>query len=305
MPIIIPDDLPASGILQGENIFVMHEKRALHQDIRPLRIAILNLMPTKITTETQLLRLISNTPIQIEIELLHPKTHISKNTPLEHLTKFYKTFDEVKDEKFDGLIITGAPVEQMEFEEVNYWNELTKIMDWSLTNVYSTFHICWGAQAALYYHYGIKKYPLKEKMFGIFEHRICKPNTMLLRGFDERFYVPHSRHTEIRREDIEKVQEIDILSDSEQAGIYIMKTDGGRQVFVTGHSEYDRFTLKEEYERDVAKGLDIKVPVNYFPDDDPKKEPIVNWRGHANLLFSNWLNYYVYQETPFDLNELK
>ncbi|HOQ36138.1 MAG TPA: homoserine O-succinyltransferase [Acetivibrio sp.] len=305
MPIKIPDTLPAKETLTNENIFVMDEQRALHQDIRPLRIAILNLMPTKITTETQLLRLISNTPIQIEIELLHPKTHISKNTPLEHLTKFYKTFDEVKDEKFDGLIITGAPVEQMEFEEVNYWNELTKIMDWSLTNVYSTFHICWGAQAALYYHYGIKKYPLKEKMFGIFEHRICKPNTMLLRGFDERFYVPHSRHTEIRREDIEKVQEIDILSDSEQAGIYIMKTDGGRQVFVTGHSEYDRFTLKEEYERDVAKGLDIKVPVNYFPDDDPKKEPIVNWRGHANLLFSNWLNYYVYQETPFDLNELK
>ncbi len=305
MPIKIPDTLPAKETLTNENIFVMDEQRALHQDIRPLRIAILNLMPTKITTETQLLRLISNTPIQIEIELLHPKTHISKNTPLEHLTKFYKTFDEVKDEKFDGLIITGAPVEQMEFEEVNYWNELTKIMDWSLTNVYSTFHICWGAQAALYYHYGIKKYPLKEKMFGIFEHRICKPNTMLLRGFDERFYAPHSRHTEIRREDIEKVQEIDILSDSEQAGIYIMKTDGGRQVFVTGHSEYDRFTLKEEYERDVTKGLDIKVPVNYFPDDDPKKEPIVNWRGHANLLFSNWLNYYVYQETPFDLNELK
>jgi len=305
MPIKIPDTLPAKETLTNENIFVMDEQRALHQDIRPLRIAILNLMPTKITTETQLLRLISNTPIQIEIELLHPKTHISKNTPLEHLTKFYKTFDEIKDEKFDGLIITGAPVEQMEFEEVNYWNELTKIMDWSLTNVYSTFHICWGAQAALYYHYGIKKYPLKEKMFGIFEHRICKPNTMLLRGFDERFYAPHSRHTEIRREDIEKVQEIDILSDSEQAGIYIMKTDGGRQVFVTGHSEYDRFTLKEEYERDVTKGLDIKVPVNYFPDDDPKKEPIVNWRGHANLLFSNWLNYYVYQETPFDLNELK
>jgi homoserine O-succinyltransferase len=262
-------------------------------------------MPTKITTETQLLRLISNTPIQIDIELLHPKTHISKNTPLEHLTKFYKTFDEVKDEKFDGLIITGAPVEQMEFEEVNYWNELTKIMEWSLSNVYSTFHICWGAQAALYYHYGIKKYPLKEKIFGVFEHRICKPNTMLLRGFDELFFAPHSRHTEVRREDIEKVKEIDILSDSEQAGVYIMKTDGGRQIFVTGHSEYDRFTLKEEYDRDVSRGLDIKVPVNYFPGDDPKKPPVVNWRGHSNLLFSNWLNYYVYQETPFDLNELK
>jgi homoserine O-succinyltransferase len=305
MPIKIPDSLPAKETLNNENIFVMDEQRALHQDIRPLRIAILNLMPTKITTETQLLRLISNTPIQIDIELLHPKTHISKNTPLEHLTKFYKTFDEVKDEKFDGLIITGAPVEQMEFEEVNYWNELTKIMEWSLSNVYSTFHICWGAQAALYYHYGIKKYPLKEKIFGVFEHRICKPNTMLLRGFDELFFAPHSRHTEVRREDIEKVKEIDILSDSEQAGVYIMKTDGGRQIFVTGHSEYDRFTLKEEYDRDVSRGLDIKVPVNYFPGDDPKKPPVVNWRGHSNLLFSNWLNYYVYQETPFDLNELK
>jgi homoserine O-succinyltransferase len=305
MPIKIPDSLPAKKTLTNENIFVMDEQRALQQDIRPLRIAILNLMPTKIITETQLLRLISNTPIQIEIELLHPKTHISKNTSREHMTKFYKTFDEVKHEKFDGLIITGAPVEQMEFEEVNYWNELKTIMEWSLSNVYSTFHICWGAQAALYYHYGIKKYPLKEKIFGVFEHRICKPNTMLLRGFDECFFAPHSRHTEVRREDIEKVKEIDILSDSEQAGVYVMKTDGGRQVFVTGHSEYDRLTLKEEYDRDISRGFNIKVPANYFPDDDPKKSPVINWRGHANLLFSNWLNYYVYQETPFDLNEIK
>ena len=305
MPIKIPESLPAKKTLTNENIFVMDEQRALQQDIRPLRIAILNLMPTKIITETQLLRLISNTPIQIEIELLHPKTHISKNTSREHMTKFYKTFDEVKHEKFDGLIITGAPVEQMEFEEVNYWNELKTIMEWSLSNVYSTFHICWGAQAALYYHYGIKKYPLKEKIFGVFEHRICKPNTMLLRGFDECFFAPHSRHTEVRREDIEKVKEIDILSDSEQAGVYVMKTDGGRQVFVTGHSEYDRLTLKEEYDRDISRGFNIKVPANYFPDDDPKKSPVINWRGHANLLFSNWLNYYVYQETPFDLNEIK
>lgn len=305
MPIKIPDSLPAKKTLTNENIFVMDEQRALQQDIRPLRIAILNLMPTKIITETQLLRLISNTPIQIEIELLHPKTHISKNTSREHMTKFYKTFDEVKHEKFDGLIITGAPVEQMEFEEVNYWNELKTIMEWSLSNVYSTFHICWGAQAALYYHYGIKKYPLKEKIFGVFEHCICKPNTMLLRGFDECFFAPHSRHTEVRREDIEKVKEIDILSDSEQAGVYVMKTDGGRQVFVTGHSEYDRLTLKEEYDRDISRGFNIKVPANYFPDDDPKKSPVINWRGHANLLFSNWLNYYVYQETPFDLNEIK
>jgi len=304
MPIKIPDDLPAKETLNNENIFVMGEERAIHQDVRPLKIAILNLMPTKIATETQLLRLIGNTPIQVEIELLHPKTHTSKNTSEEHLTKFYKTFDEVKDLKFDGLIITGAPVEHMEFEEVNYWEELKQIMEWSLSNVYSTFHICWGAQAGLYYHYGIKKYLLKEKLFGIFEHRIYKPNTMLLRGFDDVFYVPHSRHTEIRMEDVLKVNELDILSDSEEAGIYVIKTDGGRQIFVTGHSEYDQYTLKQEYDRDVSRGLDIKVPKNYFPDDDPSKPPIVKWRGHANLLFSNWLNYYVYQETPYDLSQL-
>lgn len=304
MPIKIPEDLPAKETLTNENIFVMGEERAIHQDVRPLKIAILNLMPTKIATETQLLRLIGNTPIQVEIELLHPKTHTSKNTSEEHLTKFYKTFDEVKDMKFDGLIITGAPVEHMEFEEVNYWEELKQIMEWSLSNVYSTFHICWGAQAGLYYHYGIKKYLLEEKLFGVFEHRIYKPNTMLLRGFDDVFYVPHSRHTEIRMEDVLKVNELDILSDSEEAGIYVIKTDGGRQIFVTGHSEYDQFTLKQEYDRDISRGLNIKVPKNYFPDDDPTKPPIVKWRGHANLLFSNWLNYYVYQETPYDLSQL-
>lgn len=304
MPIKIPNNLPANEILTRENIFVMPEERAIVQDIRPLRIAILNLMPTKIETETQLLRLIGNTPIQVEVTLLHPKTHIAKNTPEEHLTTFYKTFDEIKDQKFDGLIITGAPVEEMEFEDVNYWEELKLVMDWSLRNVYSTFHICWGAQAALYYHYGVPKYPLREKMFGVFPHKITKPNTMLLRGFDDDFYAPHSRHTEIRREDVEKVKELDILAESDEAGIYIMKTDGGRQIFVTGHSEYDPFTLKAEYDRDVAKGLPINVPQNYFADNDPSKAPVVRWRGHANLLFSNWLNYHVYQDTPYDLNKL-
>lgn len=304
MPIKIPDNLPAKETLTNENIFVMTEQRATHQDIRPLRIAILNLMPTKITTETQLLRLIGNTPLQVEVDLLHPKTHLSKNTPAEHLINFYKTFDEVQHEKFDGLIITGAPVEQMEFEDVTYWCELEKIMEWSKYNVYSTLYICWGAQAGLYYHYGIKKFPLKEKLFGVFQHRVCKTNTMLLRGFDDSFYAPHSRHTEVRREDIEKISALDILSDSESAGIYILKTDGGRQIYVTGHSEYDWDTLKSEYDRDVSKGLDIKVPKNYYPGDDPSKPPIVKWRGHANLLFSNWLNYYVYQETPFDLSQL-
>lgn len=305
MPIKIPDNLPAKETLTNENIFVMTEQRAIHQDIRPLRIAILNLMPAKIITETQLLRLIGNTPLQVEIELLHPKTHISKNTPAGHLTTFYKTFDDVRHEKFDGLIITGAPVEQMEFEQVTYWDELKNIMEWSKKNVYSTFHICCGAQAGLYYHYGIKKYPLKEKLFGIFMHRICKTNTMLLRGFDDCFYAPHSRHTEIRREDIEKISELDILSDSEEAGIYIIKTKGGRQIFVTGHSEYDKDTLKSEYERDVSKGLEIKLPRNYFPGDDYSRSPFVTWRSHANLLFSNWLNYYVYQETPYDLSQLE
>ncbi len=305
LPIKIPNDLPAKEILTNENIFVMPEERALQQDIRPLKIVILNLMPTKITTETQLLRLLGNTIIQVEVTLLHPETHIAKNTPEEHLTNFYKTFDEVKSEKFDGLIITGAPVEEMEFEEVTYWDELTQIMEWSLRSVYSTLHICWGAQAGLYYHYGIKKYPLQEKLFGVFPHRVSKPNTMLLRGFDDNFYVPHSRYTEIKREDIEKVKELEVLSESDEAGIHVLKTDGGKQIFVTGHSEYDPFTLKEEYDRDLAKGVDIKVPKNYFPEDNPCNSPVIRWRGHANLLFSNWLNYYVYQQTPYDLNKLK
>lgn len=305
MPIKIQDDLPAAEILINENIFVMPENRAFHQDIRPLKVAILNLMPTKATTEVQLLRLIGNTPLQIEIELLHTKTHMSKNTSEEHLIKFYKTFDDIKYQKFDGLIITGAPVEQMEFEEVNYWEELKEIMEWSKSNVYSTLHICWGAQAGLYYHYGVPKYDLKEKMFGVFPHRINQRNIKLLMGFDDEFYVPHSRHTEVKKEDIEKVKEISVLAESEESGVYMVSTKGGRQIFVTGHSEYDPLTLKSEYDRDVNKGLNIKVPRNYYPNNDPKQEPMVKWRGHANLLFSNWLNYYVYQETPYDLEQLK
>lgn len=305
MPIKIQDDLPAAEILINENIFVMPENRAFHQDIRPLKVAILNLMPTKATTEVQLLRLIGNTPLQIEIELLHTKTHLSKNTSEEHLIKFYKTFDDVKHEKFDGLVITGAPVEQMAFEEVNYWGELEEIMEWSKSNVYSTLHICWGAQAGLYYHYGVPKYELKEKMFGVFPHKINQRNIKLLMGFDDEFYVPHSRHTEVKKEDIEKVKEISVLAESEESGVYMVSTKGGRQIFVTGHSEYDPLTLKSEYDRDVNKGLDIKVPRNYYPNNDPQKDPMVKWRGHANLLFSNWLNYYVYQETPYDLEQLK
>jgi homoserine O-succinyltransferase len=305
LPIIIPDNLPAKETLASENIFIMPELRAEHQDIRPLRIVILNLMPTKIVTETQLLRLISNTPIQVEVVLLQLQTYISKNISEEHMSNFYKTFSEIKDDKFDGLIITGAPVENFEFEEVDYWQELKEIMDWSIHNVYSTFHVCWAAQAGLYHHYGIKKYPLANKMFGIFPHRISKTNTMLLRGFDDIFYAPHSRHTEITKKDIEAVKELDILSESDEAGVYLIKTDGGRQIFVTGHAEYDPETLKLEYDRDISRGLDIEVPKNYFAGDDPDAQPVVTWRGHANLLFSNWLNYYVYQETPFDLSDLK
>jgi homoserine O-succinyltransferase len=261
-------------------------------------------MPTKIDTETQILRLISNSPLQVDVTFLHPKTHISKNTSAEHLGKFYNTFDDIKNDKFDGLIITGAPVEHLEFEEVSYWSELVEIMEWSLHNVYSTFHICWGAQAGLFYHYGIKKYPLKEKMFGVFPHKVCKKNTKLLRGFDDEFDVPHSRHTEFIKEEVERISDLTILAESTESGIYIIKAKGGRQIFVTGHSEYDSLTLKAEYQRDVDKGLDIKVPKNYFQNDDPNKEPRVTWKGHANLLFSNWLNYYVYQETPYDLSEL-
>lgn len=304
MPIKIPDNLPAAEVLNNENIFVMNEDRAFHQDIRPLRIAILNIMPTKITTETQLLRLIGNSPLQVEIVLLHPKTYQSKHTPEEHLATFYKTFDDIRDENYDGLIITGAPVEQMEFEEVAYWEELQQVMDWSVEHVFSTFHICWGAQAGLYHHFGIPKYTLAEKKFGVFGHHVCKQYVKLLRGFDDYFYAPHSRHTEVRREDIEKVPELEILAESDQAGVYIVASKDGRYIFVTGHSEYDPLTLKAEYDRDIERGLPIAVPENYFPDDDPTKEPIVRWRSHANLLFSNWLNYYVYQETPFDLAQI-
>ncbi|HHW31662.1 MAG TPA: homoserine O-succinyltransferase [Clostridiaceae bacterium] len=305
MPIKIPDNLPAMEILSNENIFVMGYERAFHQDIRPLRIAILNIMPTKIATETQLLRLLSNTPLQVDIVLLHPASYTSKNTPAEHLETFYKTFNEVKDEKFDGLVITGAPVENMDFEEVAYWEELKEIMEWSKTSVFSTLHICWGAQAGLYYHYKIPKYPLKEKMFGVFEHTVNEKFVKLFRGFDDVFFAPHSRHTEVRIEDVEKVPELQILSTSKDAGLYICASRNGRQIFVTGHPEYDPCTLKLEYERDIAKNLKINIPKNYFPGDDPTKDPIVNWRSHANLLYANWLNYYVYQETPYDLNELR
>lgn len=305
MPIKIPDYLPAKEVLLHENIFVMDESRAFQQDIRPLRIAILNLMPTKETTETQILRLLGNTPLQVEFVLLHPKTHNSKNTSLQHLETFYKTFEDVVDEQFDGMIITGAPVETLPFEEVNYWEELQAIMNWSRENVTSTLHICWAAQAGLYHHYSVPKYTVPEKVFGVFPHTVALPNTKLLRGFDDLFYVPHSRHTEVKREDIVKVPEIEILAESEESGVYIAASKDGRQIFVTGHSEYDPFTLKSEYDRDINKGLDIVIPKNYYPDDDPAKTPIVTWRAHANLLFSNWLNYYVYQETPYDLKELK
>ncbi|UJF34535.1 homoserine O-acetyltransferase MetA [Paenibacillus hexagrammi] len=305
MPIKIPDNLPAKEVLNQENIFTMDESVAYHQDIRPLRIALLNLMPTKETTETQLLRLIGNTPLQVEFVLLHPKTHTSKNTSAEHLELFYKTFDDIKEEKLDGMIITGAPVEQMEFEEVNYWQELQQILDWSKENVTSTLHICWAAQAGLYHHFGVPKYPLESKLFGVFPHTIAVPNTKLLRGFDELFYVPQSRHTEVRAEDIRRCPELEILSESEEAGVYIAATKDGKHIFVTGHSEYDACTLKWEYDRDVNKGLPIEVPKNYYPNNDPTQQPFNTWRAHANLLFSNWLNYYVYQQTPFDLNVLK
>jgi homoserine O-succinyltransferase len=305
MPIKIPDDLPANGILSAENIFVMGADRALHQDIRPLSIAILNLMPTKIATETQLLRLLGNSALQVEITLLRTSTYQSKNTPEEHLLAFYQTHDQVRDRKFDGLIITGAPVEHLAFEEVDYWQELVGIMEWSKTHIFSTFYICWGAQAGLYHWYGIPKYALPAKQFGVFPHRVTKKYVKLLRGFDDVFYVPHSRHTEVRREDIEKVPELEILGESHEAGVYLIASKDGRQVYATGHSEYDPLTLKAEYDRDRNLGLPIAVPKNYFPDDDPSQPPEVRWRGHANLLYVNWLNYYVYQETPYDLNQIR
>lgn len=304
MPVNIANNLPAKEILENENIFVMSEDRAAHQDIRPLEIAVLNLMPTKITTETQLLRLMGNTPLQTNITLFYPNSHQSKNTPEEHLLAFYQSFDQIRERKFDGLIITGAPVEQMPFEEVDYWNELKEIMDWSLTNVFASLFICWGAQAGLYHFYHVPKYPLPAKMFGVFEHSTTRTNVKLLRGFDDVFYAPHSRHTEVRRADIEKVPELEILAESETAGIYLAISRNGHQVFVPGHPEYDPLTLKSEYERDVKKGLPINVPHNYYPNDDPSQPPFVRWRGHANLLYSNWLNYYVYQETPYDLRRI-
>jgi homoserine O-succinyltransferase/O-acetyltransferase len=304
MPIKIPNNLPAVNTLENENIFVMDESRAYAQDIRPLRILLLNLMPTKIATETQLLRLLGNSPLQVEFDFLYTATYAPKNTSHEHLVKFYETFDSVRNRKYDGMIITGAPIEQLPFEEVEYWDELCEIMDWSRRNVYSTLHICWGAQAALYHHYGIPKYDLPQKMFGVFPHTVNMKEKMLFRGFDDIFYVPHSRHTEIRREDIEKVPRLSILAESTEAGIYAVIDKKARQLFITGHSEYDPLTLKNEYDRDVAQGLPINVPNNYYPGDDPTQPPVVRWRSSANLLFINWLNYYVYQDTPYDLDKL-
>ena len=305
MPIKIPNALPATQTLETENIFVMTETRAMTQDIRPLQVCLLNLMPTKIATETQLARLLGNSPLQVELELMQTGTHVSKNTSQEHMLNFYKKFDELRDRKFDGLIITGAPVEQMPFEEVEYWDELCEIMEWSKTNVHSTFHICWGAQAGLYYHYGINKVALPEKMFGVFPHVVDRRSNMLFRGFDDTFMVPHSRHTTILREDVEKVPELKILASSPEAGVYAMATEGGRQVFITGHSEYDARTLENEYLRDKNAGLPIEVPKNYYPNDDDTQPPMVSWRSCAHLLYSNWLNYFVYQTTPYDISDIK
>ncbi|MEA5082605.1 MAG: homoserine O-succinyltransferase [Lachnospiraceae bacterium] len=308
MPIKLPAHLPAQEVLAKEGIFVMDEDRAFHQDIRPLKIAILNLMPLKEVTEVQLLRLIGNTPLQIEVTLLHPKNHDTKNTPAEHMASFYHTFDEIRCQKFDGMIITGAPIELYDFEEINYWDELVEIMEWTKSNVTSTMHICWGAQAGLYYHYGIPKHTLDKKVFGVFPHYTNDfkgENDKLLKGFDDEFFVPHSRRTEVRREDIAKNPKVVILSESEESGVYIAIAKHGRRIFVMGHSEYDPLTLKAEYERDKNKGVDIDVPKHYFKDDDPDKDPIVRWRSHSNLLFSNWINYYVYQETPYDIDSIK
>lgn len=304
MPITIPESLPARATLESENIFTITEHRAVTQDIRPLRILLLNLMPTKVVTETQLARLLGNSPLQIELELIMIASRESRNTSREHMLAFYKTFDDVRAQHFDGMIITGAPVEQMEFEQVAYWDELCAIMAWSKTHVTSTFHICWGAQAGLYYHFGIEKRPLSEKLFGVFEHTVERRSSMLLRGFDDRFFVPHSRHTTIDRADVEAVPQLKILASSEEAGIYAIATDKGRQIFITGHSEYDADTLKLEYERDKRAGLPIAVPKNYFPDDDDTKPPRVTWRSHANLIYANWLNYYVYQRTPYIIDDI-
>lgn len=304
MPIKIPESLPARATLESENIFTITEHRAVTQDIRPLRILLLNLMPTKVVTETQLARLLGNSPLQIELELIMTTSRESRNTSREHMLSFYKTFDDVRSQHFDGMIITGAPVEQMEFEQVDYWDELCAIMEWSKTHVTSTFHICWGAQAGLYYHFGIKKIPLEKKLFGVFEHTVERRSSMLLRGFDDRFFVPHSRHTTIARADVEAVPQLKILASSPEAGIYAIATDKGRQIFITGHSEYDAETLRLEYERDKKAGLPIDVPKNYFPNDDDTQPPRVTWRSHANLIYTNWLNYYVYQRTPYIIDDI-
>ena len=307
MPLNLPDRLPAIDLLKEENIFVIDNSRASTQDIRPLKIVILNLMPLKITTETDLVRLLSNSPLQIEVSFMKLKSHTSKNTPIEHMKAFYLDFELMRHEKYDGMIITGAPVEHLEFEDVNYWAEIQEIFDWALTNVTSTFYICWAAQAGLYHYYGVPKHPLEQKMFGIFKHHICKGMNQLpiFRGFDDEFFVPHSRHTEVRREDIEKHPELQIISESEDSGVHIVMARGGRQFFVTGHSEYSPYTLDTEYRRDLSKGLPIEMPQNYYRNDDPEQGPLVRWRSVANLLFSNWMNYYVYQETPYDINEIR
>jgi homoserine O-succinyltransferase len=304
MPVNVPDRLPAIKILEEENIFVMDESRAMHQDIRPLKIIILNLMPLKITTETDLLRLLSNSPLQIEIDCMKMKGHVPKNTSSEHMETFYRNFDELKDKKYDGLIVTGAPVEMLPFEKVTYWEEMKEILDWAEHHVYSSLFICWAAQAGLYHYYNVPKYPLQQKMFGVFEHTHSNSQLPILRGFDDIFYIPHSRHTEIREEDIKKVEDLQIIVSSEEAGVAVVKAKNGRQLFITGHSEYSRFTLDKEYKRDKAKKLPIKIPVNYYPGDDPSKTPCMRWGSTANLLFSNWLNYYVYQETPYNLEEI-
>jgi homoserine O-succinyltransferase len=305
MPITVPEGLPAAEELEKENIFIMDASRAIHQDIRPLQILVLNLMPVKTDTEIQLLRLLSNSPLQLEVEFLRMASHVAKNTPLEYLLKYYKNFNEVKNNRYDGMIITGAPVEKLKFEQVDYWQELCKVMDWSRQNVYSALHICWGAQAALYHHYGIPKYNLPEKLSGVYEHRILYPAHPLIRGFDDYFWAPHSRYTEVRKKDIDKVQGLDVLAVSKRAGVYLAASRNGRQVFVTGHCEYDRSTLSKEYFRDLKKGIPVNIPENYFKDGNPDKVPSFRWRGHASLLFSNWLNYYVYQRTPYDLSDLQ
>ena len=305
MPLTLPDRLPAIELLKQENIFVMDTTRASSQDIRPLRIAVLNLMPLKITTETDLVRLLSNSPLQIELSFMKVKSHTSKNTPVEHMKAFYTDFEEMRHHKYDGFIITGAPVEHMEFEEVGYWEEMVEIFDWARHNVTSTLYICWAAQAGLYHHYGIPKYPLEKKMFGIFKHRVNNPELPLFRGFDDEFYIPHSRHTEVRREDMERCFALDILAESDESGVSVVMARGGREIFLTGHSEYSPLTLDTEYKRDLGKGLPIEMPKHYYRGDDPSQPPVVTWRGHANLLFNNWLNYYVYQATPYRLEDIE